>query len=56
MMLKPNNEILWESNGSNFLTKNNQPNEIDEPFENEIFMSSFSVWRSPIISISINLN
>ena len=60
MMQKPNNEVLWESNGANFLTRteeNHQPNKTQELFSNEeIFKSSFSVWRSPIISISINLN
>ena len=60
MMQKPNNEVLWESNGSNFLTgteENKQTKKTQELFANEeIFKSSFSVWRSPIISISINLN
>ena len=58
-MQKPNNEVLWESNGSNFTgtEENNQTNKTQELFANEeIFKSSFSVWRSPIISISINLN
>ena len=59
MMQKPNNEVLWESNGSNFTgtEENNQANKTQELLANEeIFKSSFSVWRSPIISISINLN
>ena len=59
-MQKPNNEVLWESNGPNFFTgteENNQTSKTQELFANEeIFKSSFSVWRSPIISISINLN
>ena len=59
-MQKPNNEVLWESNGLNSFTgteENNQANKTQELFANEeIFKSSFSVWRSPIISISINLN
>ena len=56
-MQKPNNEVLWESNGKNFFTGTEENNQAYKTRENEeVFKSSFSVWRSPIISISINLN
>ena len=52
MMQNKNNQILWKSP-----EENNISNRTSEPLGcKTIFKSSFSVWRSPIISISINLN
>ena len=52
MMQNKNNQILWKSP-----EEKNISNKISEPLKGKtIFKSSFSVWRSPIISISINLN
>ena len=52
MMQNKNNQILWKSP-----EEKNISNRTSEPLDSKtIFKSSFSVWRSPIISISINLN